>query len=165
VSDDDDFDPDKFHARYKDILENTDPFVQAVLSAHLDVEAHLGEFLEQLVFHPADLEKAQLRYLHKVYLARSFVQLGRDKPDWRVMIELNAIRNKIVHRNYRKELIVELQKLRDTLQEWGTDRFKSAVKTCSPSDLIVNAALMCTGYLSHLTDQVKEMKGEEVSDE
>ncbi len=165
MGDDDDFDPDKFHARYRDILENTDPFIQAVLNAHLDVEAHLGEFLEQLVFHPADLEKAQLRYLHKVYLARSFVQLGRDKPDWRVMIELNAIRNKIVHRNYREELIVELQKLRDILQEWGTDRFKSAVKTCSPTDLIVNAALMCTGYLSHLTDQVKEMKGEEVSDE
>jgi hypothetical protein len=60
VGDDDDFDPDKFHARYRDILATTDPFTQAVLNAHLDVEAHLGEFLEQLVFHPADLEKVQL---------------------------------------------------------------------------------------------------------
>jgi hypothetical protein len=66
------------------------------------------------------------------------------------MIELNAIRNKIVYRNYREGLIVELQKLRDILQEWGIDRFKNAVRTCSPTDLIVNAALMCTGYLAHL---------------
>jgi hypothetical protein len=165
VGDDDDFDPDEFFASYRDVLEKTDPFIQAVLNAHLDVEAHLEDLLELLVFHSADLENAQLRYLQKVHLARSFVQLGRNRPEWRVMIELNGLRNRIVHRNYRETLTVELKKLRDSLQGWGTDTFKSIVKTCSSNDLVVNAALICTGYLSHLTDEVKALKGEAVSDD
>ena len=161
----DEFDPDKFFATYRDVLSSHDPFIQAVLNAHLDVEAHLGEFLEQLVFHPVDLNNAGLRYLSKVYLARSFVQLGRSRPDWRIMIELNAIRNKIAHRNYRQALTVELKKLREIMRDLGAEEFKNTIRTCGSTELIVNAALVCTGYLTHLTDQVKQMHGKEISDE
>jgi hypothetical protein len=166
VSDDgDSFDPDEFFASHRSTLGRTNPFIQSVLNAHLDIEAHLGEFLELFVFHPAELEYAGLRYINKVYLARAFDQFGRDRPDWRAMIELNAIRNKIVHRKYREGLTVKLTKLRDILREYGTDEFKVAVRTCGPTDLIVNASLICTGYLAHLIDDVKEMKGREVSDD
>ena len=161
----DDPDSHKFFLNFRAQLEKTDPFIQTVLNAHLDVEAHLDEFLDEVFFHPEDVERAQLGFYQKIYVARAFVELGRDRPEWLVMLELNAIRNKIAHRSNRVGMTVELKKLRGKLQQFGTDMFKDDIKKSNATDLVVNAALVCSGYLIHLTDELKRLQGKEVADD
>jgi hypothetical protein len=161
----DDSDSREFFLKFRAQLEKTDPFIQTVLNAHLDVEAHLEEFLDEIFFHPEDVERARLRVYQKICIARAFVELGRDRPEWLVMLELNTIRNKVAHRSNRVGMTIELRKLRDTLQQFGSDVFKDDIKKASPTDLVVNAALVCSGYLLHLIDELKRLQGKEVSDE
>jgi hypothetical protein len=115
------------------------------------------------VSYALTVERAQLRFYQKIYIARAFVELGRDRPEWLVMLELNVIRNKIAHRSNRVGMTVKFGKLRDKLQQFGTDT--DEIKKANPTDLVVNAALVCSGYLLHLTDELKRLKGEEVSDD
>lgn len=156
---------DEFFLKFRAQLEKTDPFIQTVLNAHLDVEGHLDEFLDEVFFHPEDVERARLGFHQKIYIARAFVELGRDRPEWLVILELNAVRNKIAHRSNRVGMTIKLQKLRDTLQRFGTDAFKGDIKKAIAADLVANAALVCSGYLLHLTDELKRLQGEEVSDD
>ncbi len=155
----------EFFRKFSEQLQTTDPFIQAVLNAHLDVEAHLEEFLEEIFFHPEDVEEANLRFRQKIYMARAYVELGKERPEWRVMLELNAIRNKIAHRSNREGMTIELQKLRDILSGFGTEKFREEIRGCSPTVLIVNAALVASGYLICTTDELKKLQGKEVDDD
>jgi hypothetical protein len=88
---------------HKDLL-HVDDFVQVVLNGHLEVEGHLDDVIDLLFFHSSYIEEAGLGFYHKVHIARASFELGHSRPEWRLMLELNKLRNKVAHRSARKEL-------------------------------------------------------------
>src|ERR1700710_2631703 len=105
-------DDDDFIEKFRKQLSETDPFIQLVLNGHFDVEQQLDEFVDQIFFHPQYLEKGRLRFFHKVHIAQAYTQISHDRPEWRLMLELNSLRNKIAHRSTRKSTFFDISDLR-----------------------------------------------------
>src|SRR5882757_1836067 len=97
MADDDD---DDFIPKFRQQLLETSEFVRVLLNGHFDVERQLDEFLEQIFLHPKHLESARLTFFQKTNIARAYAPpKSDDRPEWRLMLELNALRNKMAHRS------------------------------------------------------------------
>jgi hypothetical protein len=86
-----------------------------------------------------------------------------SRPEWKLMHELNKIRNDIAHRSRHKPLKIEIEKLRKATI--GMSRKKKEVEHLDIEKLVVHAALTCCGFLAVLTDELKKAQGKEVEDD
>ena len=108
-------DRDEFIEAFRKQLGHVDKFIQLVLNSHLEVEGHLDEFVDRIFFHPEHLEDARLSFPQKVHIARSYTTDSNNAAEWRVMLALHAMRNKIAHRRRNKVLKINIGDLRDAL--------------------------------------------------
>jgi hypothetical protein len=153
----DDTKTDEFIEEYKTQLASIDTSVQLILGSHFDVEKHLDDFLDEVFFHPIYIENAGLGFRAKTYIARACSDLGHERPEWRLMLALNSLRNKVAHRSTRKELKVSLGEFRKGLIELKLIGVE--VERLGHHDLIVHAAAVCSGYLINMRDQWRELQG------
>jgi hypothetical protein len=154
-----------FIENFRKELSQTSEFIQVVLNGHFDVERHLDEFVDQIFYHPGYLEKARLTFFQKVHVAQAYTELSHDRPEWRLMLELNALRNKIAHRSTRRRTMFSTSQLTRIMDEVSTEKAKTERLGISASDVVVFAALTCSGYLVVLTDQLKKAQGFDVEED
>jgi hypothetical protein len=162
VEDDDD---DLLEAFRKQLSETT-PFIQVVLNGHFDVERQLDEFVDQIFLYPKHLENARLGFFQKVHIARAYAPPeSDDRPEWRLMLELNSLRNKIAHRNTRKSTFFDVSGLLRIMNEIGSEESKEKRKGIAAEDAVVHAAAICSGYLIYLKEGLMRAQGFEVEED
>jgi hypothetical protein len=145
----------------KDLL-HVDDFVQAALNGHLQVESELDDIIDLMFLHPSYIEKANLSFYQKVYVARGSCELGHERPEWALMLALNSVRNKLAHRSIRKELGINISNFRNLLREMNS---KYKIDDLNGHDLIVYAVATCCGYPLILRDRLRESRGLEPLDD
>src|SRR5258706_11254651 len=82
-----------FIERFRAHLSRLDELVHVVLNAHCDTEAALDSFLNVMFYNPQHLEDARLTYLQKTHISRAYNELSNNRPEWQLMLVLNALRN------------------------------------------------------------------------
>src|SRR6266566_4799279 len=99
----DEADTDAFIKEFREELSTIDEFVQVVLNSHFVVERDLDGVLAAIFYHPERLERAELRFMQKVHLARAFTWNMDEMDDWALIAKLNALRNEVVHKRRNEQ--------------------------------------------------------------
>src|ERR1035438_7523659 len=68
-----------------------------VLKGHLMIEEQIDLFFEALSRHPKSLKEARLNFMQKVHLVQA-VGGFTNGAEWRFVVDLNTLRNRLVHR-------------------------------------------------------------------
>jgi hypothetical protein len=144
---------DDFLDHYRKVLGEVDEFVQLVLNGHLSVEVGLDAFLEQVCFHASHLELAGLSFYQKVHIARAWAERDDDRGEWRVMLALNSLRNKMAHRSTRKNSEVRIDAIRNAVREAGSKKASEEISGMDDRAVVVYAAALCGAYLLVLRNQ------------
>ncbi|HEY9074219.1 MAG TPA: hypothetical protein VIN67_08825 [Desulfobaccales bacterium] len=69
----------------------------SILKCHLLIEELLSKIINNEAKHSKYLDKANLRFIQKIYLARAFNQGKDDIWPWDAIKKLNDTRNKLAH--------------------------------------------------------------------
>lgn len=82
---------------FNKLFGEIDLSIQVVLKCHLLIEQQLDRIIEDFVFHPDHISKANLRYYQKIAIARSLSLDEHENPMWEISIKLNKLRNDFAH--------------------------------------------------------------------
>jgi DNA repair ATPase RecN len=154
----DDEDGEAFIRKFREQLSTINEFVQVVLNSHFEVESDLDDVLEAIFYDPERLEKAGLKFIQKVHVARAYTWNMGNMSDWAVMETLNTLRNEVTHKRRNEQATKIVRKLRAMLLVMGTDKFRRDVRAASAKDVVVYAAARCGGLLAYVGDHAKQMR-------
>jgi glutamine synthetase adenylyltransferase len=147
-----------FIKEFRAELSTISDFAQVVMNSHYSVERDLDDVLAAIFYDPKRLERADLKFMQKVHIARAYTWNMGERSDWQIISELNALRNEVAHRRRNEQANKIVGSLRDKLVVWGTEKFRRDVKAANPNDVVVYAAARCGGFLAFLEDHAKQMR-------
>lgn len=164
-----DFELDDFKKMAEKHLEETSDLTMVVLKGHLLLETALNSALEKQCANPALLEKANLRFIQMVYLARALLpasevpeNAAKEEKFWDAMVALNQLRNRFAHN-------LEPKALADLYPRLFLQPPEAAEPPCE-ADLVKNLTITVSGLVGwtigigeHLARQERRRQTSRVS--
>ena len=135
-----------FVERAESMLENISDPVLLILRGHLLIEEALYECLSSIFHDLKFLEKANLRFLQKLHLVRSFHKEQPDREEmkntfYQFAESLNTLRNRYAHNLEPKSIADLFPRLCIRQECWKKDEWNKE----SINDLMISIAY-CIGY-------------------
>lgn len=130
-----------------------------ILKGHLLIEEIISRIIEIFVPHSSLLRQANLRFYQKLFIARSMCWEKHNNEIWKMIKDLNMLRNKLSHslepEKFEENLNNLLNLCHNSISEFpGTKNIKKMKKADQLRFLIV----YCIGFLDSFEKDVKAFK-------
>lgn len=89
--------PMSYILRYDKHMPDTDDLSLIVLKGHLLIEEMLIDIRDKLLPHAEYLDSVKISFNQLLHVVRSAIESKHDHNSWVLIIELNRLRNKLVH--------------------------------------------------------------------
>jgi hypothetical protein len=152
---------DSFLEEFRKQLQHVDEFVALVLNGHLEIEGHLDDNVKYFL---DDRQPAQLGFFPKVDLLRRDRSNPDDEAEWRMMLALNDLRNRIAHRRKEQDTF-DVTPVKAALLQHQSSKVRDEAAQLDAKELIVFASALCCGFLAWLESYLDPEEGRVLEDE
>jgi len=149
---------DEFIEAYRQQLGEIDEVAKLILNGHLEVEAELDEVLKAIFLHPKHLLENRLTFVQKAQIARAYAIRQNEWPHWRLIKALNAVRNEAAHGKRTERRTKKIAELQTFILQAVNLKVQERLKVAGEEEIVVTAAAIVSGYLTHLRDSILSMR-------
>jgi hypothetical protein len=130
------------------------------LKGHLLIEEQLQRLLEAFSRNPKSLEAARLSFIQKAYLCQALSGCLRSSdPEWRFILDLNALRNRLVHKLEPGDVATLVD---EALRVYWKEEFHTPESARQRASYLRNVLVYVIGLLQGCVDGASPRKPPEV---
>ena len=149
---------DAMMRRIEQHFGHMDETVIVVLKGHLLIEEALDTIISGFVFHPEFIQSANLRFSHKLAIARAMSLDEHENEMWEIASSLNNLRNELAHSLHSPKRQAKTQTVLDLYFRLAAD---APVDVCNqPEHIVLFFAIgFFLGFLTEFQKEVKRFRG------
>ena len=140
---------EQLYQRFRRLIPKSRDLTLILLKGHLLIEELLRDFLEGMSEHPSAVRDAKLTFFQRFRVAQALSVMPIEHKLWKLIRELNRLRNELSHHAEVRALEEEVDRLVRPFCEPG---FKRSNSPRDRATRLVNTFALALGFLSGFID-------------